>query len=271
MTLAALMTTHIDEITPQKGERAVIIGGSRSGKSVLGDHIEQNMIRQRPGLEEIVLDTKPRFRAELERFGPGLRAVRSADRHYKDWEKGPTIPGSYRHPLDTDDLSKYWQPKDGCRTVILQTDSEELRPRLLEISNGWFEKRKRNADRLLRVNELLDFYYANGVCVSSRNNVPLKVHRAGGERGFSSLYESQRVRGMPTQLIEEMSWLYLFYFKYKKDMAFLWENGIPTHVMPPTEKHVFRALRTEPGGFVEDLGLHRLTPSPEYLAQLSDT
>lgn len=262
---------HIDEITPEKGWRALVLGGSRSGKSVLADHLEENIKKQRPNVEELVLDTKPRFRAEIERYGPGYKAVRSADRHYKDWEKGPTIPGSYRHPLDSDDFSQYWKPKDRCRTVVLQTDKDEERPRLLDLSNTWFEKRKPNADRLLRCNELLDFYYGNGVCISSRNNVPLKVARAGGERGFSSLNEAQRPKGIPTQITEELSILYLFHLRFEDDMKYLWQNGVPRDIYPPDDLYAFRTIRIEPGGRANNLGLFRLTPKPEYLAQLSDT
>lgn len=277
---------HIDEITPDKGQRTLIIGASRSGKSVLADHIEDNVKKIRPDVEELVVDTKPRFRAEIERFGPGMRAIRDADHHYRDWEKGPTIPGSYRHDLTSNDLSQYWKPKDRCRTVIIQTDKEDQRPRLLELSNMWFEVRKKHADRLYRVNELLDLYYQNGVCISSRYNVPLKVNRAGGERGFSGLYEAQRPRGIPNQMVEEMTDLFLFHLRFDDDMKHLWANGVPRDVFPPKcshsryeecnyqegcEKHCFRWVRIYPGGHARDNGLHRLTPKPEYLAQLSDT
>lgn len=263
---------NIDEITPRKGQRALILGGSRSGKSTLLDHLLQNMVIQRPNLEAFMLDSKPRFRAEIERIGPGGKYVKDADGHYKDWEKGPTVPGSYRLNIEQPDLKPYWKPKDPCRIVIAQTGNDAERPRLLEISDKWFEKRKPNADRVFVVDELLDFYYGNGVCISSRHNVPLKVNRAGGERGFGGLYGAQRPKGIPTQITEELSILYLFHLRFESDMKYLWENGIPRDVMPPKEeKYAFRIIMIDPGGAASDVGLFRLTPSPAYLAQLSDT
>jgi hypothetical protein len=268
---------HIDELTPKKGQRLIVLGSSRSGKSVLADHIHFNIVKQRPLSEHLMLDTKPRYRAELIRYGPQGRFVKDADKIYKDWEKGPTIPGSYHHPLSQDDMTMYWKPKDPCRTVILQTAEDAERVRLLELSDKeWFAKQRRGADSVLRVNELLDFYYGNGVCISSRHNTPLKVNRAGGERGFSGLYESQRARGFPLQLVEEATMILLFHLKYEDDMKFLWQNGVPKTTLPPTasseeELHSFRIITTNPGGMAQDHGLFKLTPDPQYLAQLSDT
>jgi hypothetical protein len=264
---------HIDDITPAKGQRVIILGSSRSGKSVAADHIHMNIVKMRPQSEHLLLDTKPRFRAELEKIGPGGRIVRDASRYYKDWEKGPIMPGSYRHDINNPDLSMYWKPKDPCRTVILQTEKDEERNKLLEIADtGWFEVRKKGADRVLRVNELLDFYYGNGVCISSRHNVPLKVNRAGGERGFSGIYESQRARGFPLQLVEEATLILLFHLKYEDDMKFLWQNGVPRDIYPPKDvNYAFRMITTNPGGMAEDHGLYKLTPKPWYLEQLSDT
>lgn len=268
---------HIKEIAPSKGQRVLIIGSSRSGKSVLGDHIHMHIVDSRPLSEHLMFDTKPRYRAELVRYGPGGRFIKDADYLYKDWEKGPTIPGSYHHSLSSDDFSPYWRPKDPCRTVILQSPNELDRPRMLELADAqWFAKQKKGADRVLRVNELLDFYYGNGVSINSRHDVPLKVYRAGGERGFTGINESQRARGFKLQLVEEATTICLFHLKFEDDMKFLWANGVPKTTFPPVassedEMYSFKWITTNPGGMATDHGLFKLTPDPEYLKQLSDT
>lgn len=262
----------IAEIAPKKGQRALILGGSRSGKSVLEDMLIRYTVLDRPNIQQLLLDSKPRFRAEIERFGPAGRMVRDASKHYADWEPGPTIPGSYRVDIHSESpLKGYWKADDPCRTVVLQTSEETERHKLLEIANGWFEKRQPNADRMLIVDELLDFYHGNGVCIASRCNVPLKVNRAGGERGFSGLYGAQRPKGIPVQITEELSILYLFHLRFESDMRYLYENGVPTSVTPPTEKHAFRVITIEPGGHAEDRGLYRLQLEDWYTSQLSDT
>jgi hypothetical protein len=263
---------ELDGIAPKKGQRGLILGGSRSGKSVLEDMLLRHIVSVRPTVEGLLLDSKPRFRAEVERTGPGGKIVRDAKRHYSDWEPGPTVPASYRMDIHSENpLSGYWKPDDPCRIVIAQTAEETERARLLEIANQWFQQRKRGADRLLIVDELLDFYHGNGVCISSRCNAPLKVNRAGGERGFSGLYGAQRPKGIPVQITEELSILYLFHLRFEQDMKYLWENGVPTSVYPPDEKHAFRVITIEPGGHAEDRGMYRLTLEDWYTSQLSDT
>lgn len=263
---------NLDEIAPKKGQRALILGGSRSGKSVLEDMLLRHIIQTRPNVQALLLDSKPRFRAEIERVGPAGKIVRSAARHYDDWEPGPTIPGSYRIDIHNQNpLKGYWKQDDPCRVVIAQTGDETERFRLLEIANGWFQTRIKGADRLLVVDELLDFYHGNGVCISSRCNVPLKVNRAGGERGFGGLYGAQRPKGIPVQITEELSLLYLFHLRFANDMRYLWENGVPTNVFPPEDDYAFRLIEIQPGGRANDKGLFRLKLEDWYTSQLSDT
>lgn len=191
--------TSLDEIAPQKGQRALIIGGTRSGKSTLLDHFIRHTVKIRPKSQVVLLDTKPRFRAEIERYGPGNRMVRDAAKHYSDWEPGPTIPGSYRVDHNSEQpLQRLWRPDDNCRVALLQTEEETERPRLLEVANGWYKQRSPQSDRVLAVDELLDFYHRNSLCISPRADVPLKVSRAGGERGFGALYGAQRPKRYPS-------------------------------------------------------------------------
>jgi hypothetical protein len=262
----------LDEIAPKKGQRALILGGSRSGKSVLEDMLMRHAVKARPNIEQLLLDSKPRYRAEIERYGPGNKMVRSAGKHYGDWEPGPTVPGSYRLNIHADEpLKGYWKKDDPCRIIIAQTSEETERHKLLEIANRWFQTRKPSADRMLVVDELMDFYHVNGGSISPSNNVPLKVARAGGERGFSALFAAQRPRGIPVQITEELSLLYLFHLRFEQDMKYLWENGVPTSVFPPDEDWAFRLIAIKPGGKADDLGLFRLRLEDWYTAQLSDT
>jgi energy-coupling factor transporter ATP-binding protein EcfA2 len=193
------------ELAPQKGKRALIIGGTRSGKSTLMDHFMRHAVETRPNCQILLLDTKPRFRAEVERCGPQNRIVRDAKKHYVDWEPGPTIPGSYRVDIhSTEPLQRYWRNDDPCRVAIAQTEEDSERPRLLEIANNWYKLRAKSADRILAVDELLDFYHRNSLSVNPRNDAPLKVSRAGGERGFGALYGAQRPKRYPTTNIRRI-------------------------------------------------------------------
>lgn len=187
------MPTDLSEIAPKKAERALIIGGTRSGKSTLMDHLIQHTVKTRPNAQILLLDSKPRFRAEIERYGPQNRFGRLADNRYKDWESGPVIPGSVRVDIHRDKpLERYWRDDDLCRVAIAQTELSTERGKLLEIADDWYRVRAKRADRVLAVDELLDFYHRNSLSVHASRDVPLKVVRAGGERGFGALYGAQR-------------------------------------------------------------------------------
>jgi len=261
----------LEEIAPKKGERALIIGGSRSGKSTLLDHLVQYSVKTRPDIEVLMLDTKPRFRAEIEKFGPRNKFVRDADRNYNDWAPGPVVPGSVRLNIHADNpLANHWT--DECRIVIAQCEEPAERHRLLQIADKWYHTKKRNKDRMLVCDELLDFYHPNGVCIDPKCNVPLKVNRAGGERGFSSTQGAQRPKGIPIQLSAELTRLYLFHLRYEQDMKYLYDMGIPRDIEPPKkEKHAFKMIVVEPGGHAEYMGTYRLTLTDAYKSQLSDT
>lgn len=184
---------QLSEITPKKADRALIIGGTRSGKSTLMDHFMRQIVKERPNVQILLLDTKPRFRTEIERFGPGNRMVRNADYHYKDWESGPVIPGSYRINIHSEEpLKGLWKPDDRCRIAVAQTELPTERRRLLQIADGWYNVRQRKSDRVLAVDELLDHYYRNSLSIAADTDAPLKVVRAGGERGFGGLFGAQR-------------------------------------------------------------------------------
>lgn len=266
----------MEEIALKKGERGLILGGTRSGKSCLEDMIIRYTVKTRPHVQILLMDTKPRFRTEMERMGPGNRLFRSTEKDYIDWEAGPVIPGSVRVNLDQEKpLQNFWKPDDKFRVAVLQARTSFDAPRMLEIADDhWFKIHSKGADRMLVCDELLDVYHRNSLSLSYKHDVPLKVARAGGERGFSALFGSQRPKGIPPQITDELSTLYLFYLRYESDVRYLWEMGIPRDIEPPKEKegdYAFKVIKVRPGGRVTFQGAYRLTMPDWYMAQLSET
>lgn len=236
----------------------------------------RQMVDERPHVQILLLDSKPRFRGEIERYGPDNRFVRDAAHHYKDWESGPTIPGSYRLDIHrSEPLRHIWEKEDDrCRIAIAQSELPTERRRLLQIADQWYNKRQRYADRVLAVDELLDHYHRNTLSISADTDVPLKVVRAGGERGFGGLFGAQRPKGLPPQITEELSVLYLFHLRYEGDIKYLWDMGIPSSINPPGEEegdYAFHIIRIRPGGKCEFDKTCRLTLSEAYKNELSDT
>jgi energy-coupling factor transporter ATP-binding protein EcfA2 len=193
------MPLNLNDIAPKKGERALIIGGTRSGKSTLMDWFMRHIVETRPNVQILLLDSKPRFQAEVERFGPQNRFGRESQYYYKDWETGPVIPGSVRVDIHREKpLERFWRQDDKCRIAVAQTELATERARLLEIADGWYQVRSKKADRVLAIDELLDYYHRNSLSISPRHDVPLKVVRAGGERGFGALFGAQRPKRFAT-------------------------------------------------------------------------
>jgi hypothetical protein len=81
-------------------------------------------------------------------------------------------------------------------------------------------------------------------------------------------------KGLPPQITEELSVLYLFHLRYASDIKYLWEMGMPTSIEPPGEEdgdYAFHIIRIRPGGKCEFDRSCRLKLEESYLAQLSDT
>jgi len=81
-------------------------------------------------------------------------------------------------------------------------------------------------------------------------------------------------KGLPPQIAEELSVLYLFHLRYQGDIKYLWDMGMPTDIVPPGEEsgdYAFHVIRIRPGGKCEFDRTCRLVLDESYLSQLSDT
>jgi hypothetical protein len=81
-------------------------------------------------------------------------------------------------------------------------------------------------------------------------------------------------KGLPPQIAEELSVLYLFHLRYQADIKYLWDMGMPTEIEPPSEAegdYAFHVIRIRPGGKCVFDRTCRLVLDDAYLSQLSDT
>jgi hypothetical protein len=266
------MTTFSD-IIPKRGERAIIYGGTRSGKSSLADWAVRGMLQERPDMMGLLLDTKPRFRAEFEAWGPGYRYRRSAEKRYENWEAGPIFPNSVVMPIDIDlSVSKpfkhFWKPGE---LVVLQSGDGRDRRKMLAIARAFLNMNPHRRERLLWVNEGMDFYGRTSMSVDASNDVILDAARAGGERGFGLLFEAHRPKGIPPLLNTLTSHVYLFHLRFGRDMAYLYDMGIPEDEEMPEGNYVFKHYKIQPGGTVSEPTVARMNYPDWYLKQLSST
>lgn len=217
----------------RKAERGLVIGGSGSGKSTLIEYLIRDWLARytKAGTRVLVVDTKPRFRATWTAQGT------SAKRLYRHWDHGPELPGSVvvTNPAD---MAHAWTL--GTSVVIAQGPAESDLPNMTGCIDGFLAQSRVSRPQLLVVDETLDFFNASGQSVRGTTDALKRVARAGRERGTAALYGSQRTKGLPVQLVSELSKLYLFRLDFVEDTSRLRDAGFPAGQWPPEHDHQFR-------------------------------
>lgn len=265
--------TEFTDILPKRAERTLIYGGTRSGKSSLADWMCRKIIEERPDAMIMCLDTKPRFRAQFEAWGPGYRWRREAKKLYSSWEAGPTFPGSVVMPLDIDldsanPFRNFWKPGE---MVVLQSGDSRDRIQMLRIARKFVNMNPRRRERLLWINEGMDFYQRNSLGVVANNDVILDAARAGGERGIGLIFEAHRPKGIPPLLNTLTSRVILFHLRFAQDMRYLYDMGIPEDEEMPDGDYVFKHYTILPGGTVSPALSVKMKYPEWYLKELSST
>jgi hypothetical protein len=200
------------------------------------------------GGRRLILDSKPRYRAEQTAHGIPAR------RRYRGWGHGQVVPGSVVVD-DPRDLDLAW--RTGARTVIVQCESASELGRLVATAQRFLASSRTSRPQLIQVDETLDFYHGNGAPRGGQDTIA-QTARAGRERGTAGLYGSQRTKGLPTVLLSEMMRLYALRIDFKADAKRLQEMGAPPFPLP-TEPHQFmywhkREYGTVYGPYRLDLG-----------------
>lgn len=223
-------STALAQISLRARERGLLLGGTDTGKSTLAEALLADFYHRYPTARILILDSKPRFRAERTTAGA------SAKRRYKGWAHGPTVPGSV--VVETPDELDMAYGTDH-RVAIAQGQHSRDIPALLACARRFLDTSRANRPQLLVVDETMDYFSSNGAARGG-DDVLVRVARAGRERGTGALYCSQRTRGIPAQLMEEMSRCYLFRLDFKADVKRLYEMGFPPGVEPPTAERAFK-------------------------------
>jgi hypothetical protein len=145
---------HISELTPAEGERQGIFGGTRSGKSSYQDWQIREIQHTRPDAMQILVDSKPRYRAETER-GPFRKGRRNAAHRYTSWAKGPILPNSVVVDLwDDKPFANLFKPGE---VVILQSGESADWKRMLALLDAFVKANFKGRERRVCVDECLDF------------------------------------------------------------------------------------------------------------------
>jgi hypothetical protein len=259
------------DLVQEPGERHIVYGGTRSGKSSLMDWSVRHIQETRPQFMGLIADTKPRFRAETIAYGPNNAFRKDASKLYTSWTKGPMLPNSVVVNLDSaHPFRGLWSEKRPGEVAIMQSDEPRRWQQMIGLM-GAFAARHTPTERLLVVDEAMDFYQRNTLGIDPKNDVILRTARAGGERNIGLLLGAHRPYGIPPLLNTLSSRVSLFYIRFQKDMRYLWEMGVPETEFPPDGNYIFKQYTIKPGGLVSDPMTSRLHLPDWYLEQLSST
>lgn len=222
---------------------------------------------------QLVADTKPRFRAETIAYGPRGKWRKDASKLYEHWAKGPVVPNSVVVPLGGEHPFRgLWDIENRPGEIaIMQSDEPRHWKLMLDLMNAFTARKIKERERLVVVDEALDFYQRNTLGIDAKNDCILRTARAGGERNIGLMLGAHRPHGLPPLLNTLSSRVTLFYLRYARDMKYLWEMGVPESENPPDGDYIFKQYRVAPGGKVDPPIRARITLPDSYLKQLATT
>lgn len=219
----------LSDISLEVGERGLILGMTRVGKSTLAAVLIEYWTNKYKKARTIILDSKPRFRAQWQLNGLPAAPL------YRNWDWGEVIPGSVVIPLRNPraELKQAW--KLGFRIVIAQIHTRSHIKKLDETLKVGYEDRKKGNPLFFYVDELNNFF-RNG---SPTGDGIVMVVTSGGEKSVAFLGAAQRPRWISVEAIESLTKLYWFYTPYFEDVKHLKAMGLPGTSLPPNKFYVF--------------------------------
>ncbi len=221
----------INSLALSPASRSLLVGTTGSGKSTLAETLLPLFQRQHPNARILILDSKPRFRAEWE-----IRGTKAAGR-YKKWGYGAPYPGSFRLPLAGNlkaEMDAVWSA--GGHVAIAQVEHMDAWPVLSQALDVFYEAYGAKITRFVYVDELMDFFQYKQIGKRSIT----RVLRSGRERNIGLLAATQRPKWVPREVLTELSTLYLFQLDSRDDVKALHDNmGLPETAPMPEAEHSF--------------------------------
>jgi hypothetical protein len=259
--------TEFADLIAQPGERHLVYGGTRAGKTSFIDWQQRHIQLTRPSCMQLLLDTKPRFRAETER-APGFpHRRRDAAWRYQHWQKGPTVPNSVVVDIHADHPFRGLWQRPGEIAIMQSGDSQDWTA-MLQLAMAFTRAHIGDRERHLTADEVMDFYGRTTWSIASKHDVFYLAARSGGERNIGETLGSQRVKGLPILIRNMFSRVTLFNLTEENDVKYLGQNGIRDAIQPDGD-YIFHQWTRKAGGGISPMSRHTLSLPESYLSQLA--
>jgi hypothetical protein len=229
---------------------------------------------ERPECAQLLLDSKPRYRAEKKRHPWFPKQRQDAKRLYESWASGPTVPNSVHVDIWADHPFRgLWQREGEHRgeIAIMQGETRTDHLRMLALAMAFVKAQWKDRERRMAFDETLDFYGRNGYSIDGQNDALYLAARAGGERGIGTEFGAHRVLGLPHLILMQVSRVNLFHLVADSDMKHLQQTVGIRDATSPEGDFVFRQWVKKPGGTLSEPFTGRATYPQSYLDQLSAT
>lgn len=223
-----------DDVRLHRNERGFEAGGTGSGKTFLEELQVMGFLKeyQKQNAMALVLDSKPRFRAQW------LETGLSASRLYRKWDHGKPMRDSYLVNVNDPKASMRASYSLGARLFIATASRATEYGLLLQAAERFFEDARAKQPRLLVIDEFMDFFSRNGSPLE-KNDILLRCIRAGRELGVSVLACSQRTYQIPGQALSEATKFYVFRLDNMDDLKHMTNFGLPKNLLVPTKDRQF--------------------------------
>lgn len=225
--------------TLKQGERGVLIGKTRSGKSTLAHELITCFLRETHGQGRVlVLDSKPRWRV--------LKKWNGISARYKGWVKGDVLEDSAEYNPRIP-LKIQW---DHARVLVYSSMDRRSRPvpdfqsRAFMLCRLAFRYANDQRPVLLYFDETSDFVHGLQAITDEKL---LQTVRAGGERNLSVLFGTQRPRSIPLSLLTEATVYYIFRIRSEDDRKYLAKYCDELQLRIPEEPYAFFVYRDTAG------------------------
>lgn len=217
----------LEDIALRPGERGLLLGMTRTGKTTLAEWLLDDARRRYPKQRIVVLDSKPHFRGEKELNGL------PATLRYRRWDDGygSRLPGSVVLPPSGDAARDVrWAWEQGYQVILAQTSpSRSELPWLAAVIEAAYRCKRKNEQLLLYIDETNHFFRWK----RSLGNAIVNTLTSGGERNVGCLLGGQRPANISVEAMESATNLYWFYTPYVEDVKKLRAMDVPVDARPP--------------------------------------
>jgi len=236
-----------NQITLKTADRAILVGASGTGKSTLAKYLLDEWRKDYPRSRVMVVDTKPRWRAERMPDGSSPKKL------YAKMAKGDSIPGSMCLSSMADWELSWDHDTNPSQTVVVQRIQKGWKDQKatqratvhfgLACMERYFAGASIKRESLLYIDEGHDFFTATGSALGS--DIIQRAYRAGREIGLTELSGFQRPSGLNLQVLTETNYAALFRINFENDVKKMYAMGWPKGVAPPTydDEYGFRLWR----------------------------